>query len=107
MPSFVRRGAALASLGVNFGPDGTKFSVQVILTAHFRIGIRELRVHRYNPKTNDTAEASWTQKPYPETYHPPPLPSIVKATTSSFSVYFVFAVNSAATIVATPASDAH
>lgn len=104
---FCQAWCSLASLGINFGPDGAQFSVQVILNAHFCICIRELRVHRYNPKTNNTAKASWTQKPYPETNHPLPLPSIVKATTSSFSAYFVLAVDPAATIVATPASDAH
>ena len=97
MPAGARRGAAVAGLGVNLGPDGTRFSKPVTITApvnaDFDLGNRILRVHRYNPQTDRRAAASWTPLPYPEGYTVPTAPSVVKASTMSFSAYFALAVD--------------
>jgi len=96
MPAAARRAGALAGLGLNLGPDGTSLGLPATITtpvdSSLDLGNRQLRVHRYNP-ANDTAGASWTPMPYPDGYQVPPAPSVLKATTSSFSgVYLALAV---------------
>jgi hypothetical protein len=96
MPAAARRAGALAGLGLNLGPDGTSLGLPATITtpvdSSLDLGNRQLRVHRYNP-ANDTAGASWTPMPYPDGYQVPPAPSVLKATTSSFSAYFSLAVD--------------
>jgi hypothetical protein len=97
MPAGARRGATVAGLGVNLGPDGIRFPIPVTITApvlaNFDLGNRVLRVHRYNPQTGKQSADSWTPLPYPQGYTVPHAPRVIKATTMSFSAYFVLAVN--------------
>ena len=96
MPASSRRGAAVAGLGVNLGPDGTVFSQPVTMSApvnsDFDLGNRLLRIHRYNPAT-DAAAASWTPLDFPAGYVVPSPPTVINALTSSFSAYFVLALD--------------
>jgi hypothetical protein len=96
MPAGARRASAVAGPGLSLGPDGTTLALPATITtpvnSDLDLGNRELRVHRYNP-ADDSAEASWTPMPFPEGYQVPPAPTVVKATTSSFSgAYMALAV---------------
>ena len=97
MPAGARRGATVAGLGVNLGPDGIRFPIPVTITApvhaNFDLGNRVLRVHRYNPQTDKQSADSWTALTYPQGYSVPHDPRVIKATTTSFSAYFVLAVD--------------
>ena len=88
MPAGARRGATVAGLGVNLGPDGIRFPIPVTIAApvhaNFDLGNRVLRVHRYNPQTDRRATASWTPLPYPQGYSVPHDPRVIKASVVSF-----------------------
>jgi hypothetical protein len=97
MPAGPRRGATVAGLGVNLGPDGIRFPIPVTITApvlaNFDLGNRVLRVHRYNPQTGKQSADSWTPLPYPQGYTVPHDPRVIKATTtSSLGAFAVLAV---------------